>query len=85
MGILSRVVVIASQLTIVVKNPPANAGDLRDAGLIPGWEDPLEKEMTITPVFLPGEAHGGEEPMKDRGAWWAAVHGVTKSRTQLCN
>ena len=24
----------------------------------PGWEDPLEKGMTTTPVFLPGEFHG---------------------------
>ena len=24
-----------------------------------GWEDPLEKEMAPTPVFLPGESHGG--------------------------
>ena len=23
-----------------------------------GWEDPLEKEMATTPVFLPGESHG---------------------------
>ena len=23
-----------------------------------GWEDPLEKEMAPTPVFLPGESHG---------------------------
>ena len=23
-----------------------------------GWEDPLEKEVAITPVFLPGESHG---------------------------
>ena len=37
----------------MVKNLPANVGD---AGLIPGWEDPLEKEMA-TPVFLPGEVH----------------------------
>ena len=29
-----------------------------------------------TPVFLPGESQG-------RGAWWAAVYGVTQSRTQL--
>ena len=29
----------------VVKNLPANAGDARDASSIPGWEDPLEKEM----------------------------------------
>ena len=29
-----------------------------------------------TPVLLPGKSHDG-------GAWWAAVHGVTKSQTQL--
>ena len=29
----------------VVKNPPVSAADTRDAGSIPGWEDPLEKEM----------------------------------------
>ena len=31
-----------------------------------------------TPVLLPGKSHGG-------GAWWAAVHGVAKSRTRLSN
>ena len=35
----------ASRVALVVKNLPANAGELRDAGLIPGWEDPLEEEM----------------------------------------
>ena len=30
-------------VALVVKNPPAYAGDVRDAGSIPGWEDPLEK------------------------------------------
>ena len=61
----------------MVKNPPANAGDLRDASLIPG----LGKS--------PAEGYGNplqysclENPM-DRGAWWATVHGVTKSRTLL--
>ena len=44
----------------VVKNPPANAGDM---GLIPGWgrspgEDPLEKEWEPVPVFLPGKSAG---------------------------
>ena len=29
----------------MVKNLPANAGDIRDMGLIPGWEDPLEEDM----------------------------------------
>ena len=33
------------------KNLPANSGDTRDEGLIPGSEDPLEKEMATTPVF----------------------------------
>ena len=28
----------ASQVALIVKNPPANAGDIRDAGSIPGWE-----------------------------------------------
>ena len=32
--------------------------------------------MAPTPVLLPGRAQG-------RGAWWAAVHGVAKSRTRL--
>ena len=30
----------ASQMVLEVKNPPANSGDSRDAGSIPGWEDP---------------------------------------------
>ena len=36
----------------MVKNPPANAGDVRDAGLIPGLEDPLEKEMATHSSIL---------------------------------
>ena len=35
-----------------------NAGDTAgNVGSILGWEDPLEKEMATTPVFLPGESH----------------------------
>ena len=63
----------ASQVVLVVKNLPANAGDARDLGLIPG----LGKTL--------GGGNGNplqysclENPM-DRGAWWAAVHGVAKS------
>ena len=33
----------ASQMAPVVKNPPANAGDIRDVGSILGWKDPLEE------------------------------------------
>ena len=44
---------------LVVKNLPANAGDIRDAGLIPGWgRSPGEGNGKATPVFLPGESHG---------------------------
>ena len=39
----------------MVKNLPANTGDM---ALILGQEDPLEKEMAPTPVFLPGKSHG---------------------------
>ena len=69
----------ASQLVLVVKNPPADAGDTRDAGLIPGSGrspgggngNPLQYSCLETPM--------------DRGAWWAIVHGVTKSRRSLSN
>ena len=61
----------------MVKNPPANAGDIRDLGLIPG----LRRS--------PEGGHGNplqysclENPM-DRGAWWTTVYRVKKSRTQL--
>ena len=66
----------ASQVVLPIKNPPANAGDLRDVGSIPGWGG------------SPGGGNGNplqcsylENPM-DRGAWQTAVHGVAKSRTR---
>ena len=43
----------------------------------PGQEDPLEKEMATHSSILAWRI-----PM-DTGAWWAAVHGVAKSQTQL--
>ena len=61
----------------MVKNPPANAGDIRDVVSIP--------ELGRSPEG----GHGNllqysclENPM-DRGAWWAKVHRVTKSQTWL--
>ena len=57
----------------MVKNPPANAGDVRDVGLIPG-----------TGRF-PGEGHGNLLSIlawrTDRGAWWATAHRVAKNWT----
>ena len=46
-------------MALVVKNLPANAGDIRDAGLIPGLgRFPWRKSWQPIPVFLPGESHG---------------------------
>ena len=46
----------ASKVVLVVKNPPANAGDIRDVGLIP--ESGRRRAWQPTPVYLPGESHG---------------------------
>ena len=61
-----------SQVASVIKNPPANAGNVRDVGSNRG------------PGRSSGEGHGNplqysclENPM-DRGAWQAIVHGVEK-------
>ena len=40
------------------KEPTCQAGDVRHTGSTLGQEDPLGKEMQLTPVFLPGESHG---------------------------
>ena len=61
----------------MVKNLPANAGDVRDVDLIPGWGRspgegngyPLQCSCLVNP--------------KDTGGWWATVHGIAKSRTPL--
>jgi len=64
-------------VVLVVKNPPANAEDVREVGSIPGLER------------FPGEGNGNPvqysclENLMDSRASWATVHGVTKSQTQL--
>ena len=42
----------------MVKNPPAKAGDVKDAVQYLGQEDPLDKKMATTPVSLPGGSCG---------------------------
>ena len=43
----------------MVKNPPANAGDVRDTDFIPkSGRSPGERVWQPTPVVLPGETHG---------------------------
>ena len=61
----------------LVKNPPANAGKSRVAGLIPGWGGSPGVENGI-----PLQYSCLENPT-DRGAHQAAVHGVAKNQTQL--
>ena len=55
-----------SQVALVVKNPQANAGDLRDAGSIgrkiPGQEDPLEKRMATHSSILAWRISWIEDP-----------------------
>ena len=46
----------------VVKNPPASAGDVRDVGLIPGREDPLEMETATHSSILAWRIPWVEEP-----------------------
>ena len=49
----------ASQVALMVKNPPANAGDVRDLGSI-SWAGkiPWRRPWQPIPGFLPGESHG---------------------------
>ena len=59
----------------MVKNPPANAGNTKHSGLIPGVGR------------SPGGGNGNPlqdsclENLMDRGAWWATVHGVAELDT----
>ena len=50
------------QMALVVKNWPTSAGGVRDACLILGWEDPLEKEMATHSSILAWEIPWTEEP-----------------------
>ena len=79
LGSLGRAVIKdgASPVALVVKKLPANAGDLRDSGSIPGLGR------------LPGGGYGNPlqysclENLMDRGTWRATVHRAAKSRTWL--
>ena len=42
----------------MVKNPPANTGDIETGVPSLGWEDPWRRTWQPTPVFLPGESRG---------------------------
>ena len=51
-------VVVASPVAQWVQNLPALQETQETRVPSPGWEDPLEKEMETTPVFLSGKSHG---------------------------
>ena len=76
-GEQQRCIFTASQVVLAVNNPPSNSRDIRDLGLMPG----LGRSPRLgngTPLQYSCQ----ENPM-DREAWWATVHGVTKSWTWL--
>ena len=64
-------------MVLVVKNPPTNAGDIRDMGSIPGsgrspgggHDNPFQYSYLENPI--------------NRVSWWAPVHSVTQSTTRL--
>ena len=68
---------MAYPVATVIKNAPANSGDLRDMGSVPGLGR------------CPGGGHGNPlqysclENLIHRGIWWATVLGVAKSLTRL--
>ena len=74
---LWQIIGFRTMVVLVVKNPPANAGNIRDVGSIPGLgrspgsehDNPLQYSCLEHPA--------------DRGAWWATVHGITKDQTKL--
>ena len=75
--ILLALLILVSKVTLVIKNPPANAGDAREVGSISGSGR------------SPGGGHGNplqysclKNPM-DREAWRATVHRVEKTWTRL--
>ena len=62
-------------MALVVKNLPTDAGGARDTGLIPG-----SGRSPVVGNGNPLQYSCLENPI-DKAAWWATVHGVTKSWT----
>ena len=64
-------------MALVVKSPPANAGDIRDVGSIPGSGRTL-----VGGHGNPLQYSCLENPM-DRGTWWATMHRSQRGRHDL--
>ena len=65
----------ASQVALVLKNVTANAGDIRDVGLMPG-SGRLPREGNGNPL-----QYSCLENSMERGIFWATVHSIAKSDT----
>ena len=68
----------ASQVALVVKNPPVNAGRCKRCGFNP-WvgEIPWRREWQSIPVFLPGEFHG-QRSLAGYGPWGCKESDMTE-------
>ena len=83
----------ASQMMLVVKNLPPNAGDVRDMGSIPGLgRFPWRRKWQPTLVFLPGKFHRqrslvGDSPWgrKESGTTEATEHSTKHSQNGTCS
>ena len=64
---------LATQVALVVKNPPANAGDVRCGFNLWVRKIPWKRAWQRTPVFLPAESQG-------QRSMGAIVHGAAKSQ-----
>ena len=65
-------------MALAVKNPLANAGDIRDVGSIPGsGRSPWRRAWQPTQVFLPGESHG-QRSLVGYSAWGAKESDMTE-------
>ena len=72
--IMAQLHIGASQAALVVKNPPANAGDIQDEFSPWNGKIPWRRAWQPTPIFLPRESHG-------QRSLAATVHGITKTWT----
>ena len=62
-----------SHVALVVKNLPANAGDIRDRVLSLGWENPLEKDVATESSILAWRIPWTEEPGRLWSIGWQGV------------
>ena len=65
-------------MVLLVKNPPANVGDKRDEGSIPGvWKIPWRRKWQPAPVLLPGKSHG-QRSLVGYSPWGRQESGTTE-------